>query len=243
MRRIVVFLMLVAVVAGGYMYRKEIKKIWSAATEYPAANTPKEAAELFRKYMGERDYEAAAHYCTANYAKLLRDGASMAKKLGGQIDGLMDKMKMFPETDTPECRLVLFFMDPFPKDALEILVQSEQDQKAVATMAMKPKNLAAEKAQSSMPQEYRVDPDLVQVFYRELPPKVNMVKEKVGDKVVWRFDFVPPATLTRAVNILNQKGEYLTTELRDLSTSVNNDASVKADFRKHLKDTLEKASK
>jgi hypothetical protein len=246
MRRLLFFIMFLGVIGGGfYVYKfrqKELKELVNSVSSYPPAKTPKEAAKLFITAIDARDYEAAASYCTPAYAQILKEGAKEATALGKYIDGLMNKLKGFPETDTPEVRTVLTLLDPFPINTLSIEVNTEGEEKASATFVLNYKNLPAINAQVAMPQRYKVDPDLPMALYRGLGNKVQMVKVKDKDQTYWKLDIVPSPALPQCVKILNQKGDHLGRELRDLSMSVNNDATVRTEFPKNLQETIEKAT-
>src|SRR5262245_51169776 len=136
MRRLLVLVVLGgAVVIGTYLYLYKPDKLsegYDAARGYPAAKNPKQAVDLFVKAIKARDYEYAAKYCTAAYAREMLKANKAAQELGKGVDNLASRL-----TDdhlmTNDLKLILFYLDPFPKQ-VGMVLSRETQQDAVATI-------------------------------------------------------------------------------------------------------------
>ncbi len=91
------------------------KELGQQARGFGVAKTPREAVDLFVRAVKERDYAAAAKYCSGDYADKLRKAHAGASELGGIIDGINSQIddKGFKQD---EITILLGALDPFPSN-------------------------------------------------------------------------------------------------------------------------------
>ncbi len=117
--RPITLLILVALVGGGaYVFffkpewiglaEKKAKEAIQRIEGYAPAKSPREAMEQFHKAVQKRRYDAAAIYCSGDYAAKLKkaSGSAVIDKLNNQI-----AEKGFP---SPKITQVLLMLDPYP---------------------------------------------------------------------------------------------------------------------------------
>jgi len=206
-------------------------------TGYPAAKTPKEAADLFSNAIKERKYSTAAKYCTGPYAEELKSVNDGAKKLGTAIDDLSYRMSE-KSVMNDEMRVVLFFFDPFPKD-FTITVEKPTDTEAVGVITPPAPKLTNHQAKFDT--TWNVD----RTFFNALYPMVNdapVTKVKIkkeGEE--WKLEFPDPASLQKTVLRLKDRANYYAGRLDVLATELKRDAESQSDFKARLKKELEDA--
>ena len=133
MRRLLFFgLAVVVVIGGGYLFLFKRGDVVRAAKGYKKADTPQAAADMFKRAVEKREYDMAAHYCTAGFAEQLVRGSTAAAGLGEAIDNLTYQMKE-RSLIRDEVKVTLYALDPFPKD-VQITVGKENGDTAEATM-------------------------------------------------------------------------------------------------------------
>ena len=135
---LLIILGLIASAAFVVIYRREwwwpyFTKGRLVAEGYNAAKTPDEARDKFRTAVKDRDYEAAAVYCTADYADQLRRGAIAATALAKAIDNLEHQMEV-NGVKSDKVRLVLRLLEPFPREVKLSSVEKKGDDKALVNM-------------------------------------------------------------------------------------------------------------
>jgi hypothetical protein len=248
MRLIMAVVFLGAAGGGGYYLWKhngdinkaaaDVKKDFGGAVDqasgYPDAKTPTEAADLFRKAIKERKYDAAAKYCTGKYAEMLRKGDAGAAKFGEAIDNVSYQMTE-RSVMTDEMKVVLFYLDPFPKD-VSLTVSNETDNDAWVTIAPEGIKLTGSNREFD---SWKIDRQMFGTMYASLPPRVKAVKQ--GD--VWKLDFPAPPQLQTSVTRLNDKYRTYVQKLEILTREIKNEADTKENVKKRMKELLEDAAK
>lgn len=87
----------------------------ATASGYTPAKTPSEAMDKFHEAIQARKYKFAANYCTKDYAEYLTRCHTAASSLGAEIDTIRGWGKE-NGVMTDKLLLVLFRLDPFPKN-------------------------------------------------------------------------------------------------------------------------------
>jgi hypothetical protein len=238
MRNVIVLIALLGAVGGGvYLWvykKKEVKELADSARGYPEAKTPKEAADLFVKAIKERKYDKAAKYTTGKYAELLNKGDDAARKLGEAIDNVSYQMQE-RSVMTDEMKIVLYGLDPFPKNIT--VTVDESGKEPVATIAPEGVRLAGQSTYST----WRIDHGIWSAFSGGVPPagKVKVVKE--GD--AWKLDFPATAAVQTTVARLNEKHKVYVQKLEILTKEIKNEADTKENVMRRMKELLEDAAK
>jgi hypothetical protein len=225
MRKALVVVGLVIIVLGAgflWMERGFLKTLWGKIFReqvkgYTPAKTPNEALDKFREACKDRDYHAAASYCTGDYLEQIDKAADPASELGKQIDalaGLMDDRGV-PSKDTKDC---LKLLDPFPSnfDVLDVKM-ADDGETATATIKelevpelgwnsviVKLRNKAWCKEGSSED----IFRSLSRGIFEGTPPKltppttVKLKAERQGDEKIWKIDFKVTPQLRKSVGRL-----------------------------------------
>jgi hypothetical protein len=212
---------------------------------YNPAKSPDEAMDKFRKAIKERDYKAAAVYCSGDYAEQLRRAAPAAAALGKAIDKLEGQMEV-EGVKSDKCRVVLGLLEPFPREIKMSNLEKKGDDKAVVTIeedfgGLHPVDFNAER--------WNVD---LSVF-RALaggpagnlsigqPVQVGLLREGQGDAQAWKLN-IPVTTEDRnRVNELKDKYQNYVKALEKLQVEVRTDAVTKGDLERRLRTELEEA--
>jgi hypothetical protein len=248
MRSILAIVLLGAAGGGGYYLWKHNGDVNKAAADvkrdlggavdqasgYPDAKTPKEAGDLFRKAIKERKYDMAARYCTDKYAEMLRKGDQGAAKFGEAIDNVSYQMSQ-RSVMTDEMKIVLFCLDPFPKD-VSLTVSNETDKEAWVTIAPEGIRLTGSSHEFDA---WKIDHQMFGTMYASLPPRVKAVKQ--GE--VWKLDFPAPPVLQTSVTRLNDRYRTYVQKLEILTREIKNEADTKENVKKRMKELLEDAAK
>jgi hypothetical protein len=234
MRRLLVVLGVAGIaVLGGYLFlhkRSEVVALYDSASGYPAAKTPQECVDLFKKAIKDRNYERAAKYCTPEYAEQLTRSATAAAALGKSIDGLTSRMND-DGVMTSEMELVLFYNDPFPP-TMTMTVQTTGDKEATASLGVVEPRL-----QSAIPTSWDYDPYFVKGLYAYQPGIVNLVKEKEG----WKIHFpVPPAQRDQVDRVISNHRDYVNA-FKKMSEEIRIERTTKAEVEKRLRELLKDA--
>jgi hypothetical protein len=121
--RLTSLVVLLALVGGaGYVLLFQRDWLFSKAEEgkqllagYSSASTPNEAMDLFRKAVKNRDYRAAAKYCTGDYAEQLAKHGSAIYEIGDLVDRVKNMMseKGFNNLNA---QALVYYLDPFPTE-------------------------------------------------------------------------------------------------------------------------------
>lgn len=242
MPRIIGFVVLIGLIGGGvyiFMFKKTDAE--RLALGYPKAETPQMAADSFKKAINERNYKMAALYCTATYAEQLNRGGEAASKLGTAIDNTGYQMK---ERDVlrDEVKVVLFLLDPFPKD-ISITVDKESGDKAEGQLKFTFPTVAGGPVSSTM---WNLNPKVYNALLPQLknPAGVTVVpmKKENGE---WKFDFTSDAVVQERVGLLNSKGAKYVNVMEQVSSEVKTDPALKetAAATARMKSLLESAAK
>jgi hypothetical protein len=241
MRRLIFFVLAVGVVlGGGYLFLFKRAETVRAAKGYKRADTPQAAADMFKRAVEKREYDMAAHYCTAGFAEQLRRGADAAAGLGEAIDNLTYQMKE-RSLIRDEVKVVFYALDPFPKD-VQITVGKENGDTAEATMVFSQPLLSGNQPSAGT---WNMKSEIFQVFIRSMkrptPTTVVVPMKKEGGE--WKFDFPADAPLQLRVGYLNDKYKNYVNPLEIVTQEVKNDPTTKENVTSRLKTLLEQAAK
>lgn len=217
--RLTSLLILVAIV-GGVGYVALFQRDWVAGlftkgqqtlAGYKDAKTPTEAVEFFLKAVKKRDYEAAALYCSGEYAAQLKKTSEAASAMGGRIDEVLTFIdeKGFM---TDKTRALLRSLDPFPTTLKIGGVGEEKDGKAFAGYV--PTEDAAPPAALVVPPSdlQRLD---ARMFNNNLSPgpllaKFSLKRTGEGDTAKWLIEFpVGPGGLNALAYYRDHHKSYL----------------------------------
>lgn len=239
MRNLIVVLMAVAVVIiGAYLFMFKRTEVVRAAKGYKNAETPQVAADMFKKAIENRDYDMAAHYCTADYAEQLRRGAKSASDMGEAMDDLTYQLKEHALM-RDEVKIVLHALDPFPKE-IQITVSKENGDNAEAAIVFTQPLLTAQPTSGV----WALKPEIYQVYTRSMrfvnPTTVGVAMKK--ESSVWKFDFPSDPALQARVAYINDKHKNYINPMRVVTKEVKNDPSTKENTTKRLKQLLEEAA-
>src|SRR5262249_20994106 len=153
---------------------------------YKNADTPQAAADMFKRAIEKRDYDVAAHYCTAGYGEQLRRGETAAVGLGEALDNLNYQLKE-RSLIRDETKVVLYALKPFPKD-VQITVGKEKGETAEAMLVFSTPVLYGNQPTSG---QWNLKPEIFNVYTRSMrfvnPTTAVVPLKKEGSE--WKFDF------------------------------------------------------
>jgi hypothetical protein len=240
MRQMIFFgLTVVAIVGGAYLFLFKRADTVRAAKGYKDADTPQVAADMFKRAIDKREYDVAAHYCTAGSAEQFRRGADAATNLGTAIDNLGYQMKE-RGLMRDEVKVVLYGMDPFPKDIL-ITVSKESGDTAEATFVFSMPYISNQPTSGA----WNIKQEILQVYCRSMryanATTAIVPMKKEGNQ--WRFDFPADPALQARVGYMNDKYKNYTNPMEMVTLEVKNDPSTKENTTQRLKSLLESAAK
>jgi hypothetical protein len=243
LRRLLLFSFLVIVThAGVYFTFFKRSDAARALLGYKKAETPQIAAEMFKKAIQERKYSYAADYCTPAYAEQLKLSSDAASKLGTALDEFLFQLKE-RELARDELLLVLYLLDPFPKD-ISIQVGSSSADRAEAAMTFALPMFVGGQPNSN---DWKIRPDMLRTLVQTFPVAaatpntVRVAMKKIEGE--WKFDFPVDPTLANRVGILVQKHMNFVNPIDVIKQEIKNDASTKENVIARVKEELEKASK
>ncbi len=208
---------------------------------YSKANTPQEAADLFKKAIEAREYTIAAGYCTKEYGEQLTRGASAATDLAVAIDNLQYQLKE-RGLERDETKLALFLLDPFPKN-ITILVSKESGANADATLTFALPPGGNSQASAG---KWALKPEMFQAFTRSMvytAPTTVKVKLANDPTLGWQFDFPADPALQVRVAYLNDKAKNYVNAMKVITQDVKTDPTTKEDLTNQLKIKLESAAR
>ena len=240
MRQMIFFaLAIVAIFGGAYLVLFKRADTIRLAKGYKDAETPQVAADMFKRAIEKREYEMAAHYCTAGSAEQFRRGADAATNLGTAIDNLGYQMKERGLL-RDEVKVVLYGMDPFPKD-IQITVGKESGDTAEATIVFSMPYISNQPTSGA----WNVKQEILQVYCRSMQhanttTAVVPMKKENGQ---WKFDFPVDATLQARVGYMNDKYKNYVNPMETVTTEIKNDPSTKENVTQRLKSLLESGAK
>jgi hypothetical protein len=252
--RSMIVLLIILVLIGSAVYIGFRKREWwmpyftkarQMAEGYTPAKTPDEARDKFRTAVKDRDYESAAVYCTADYADQLRRGAEAATALGKAIDNLEGQMEV-EGVKSDKVRIVLRYLEPFPKEIKLSNLEKKGDDKAVVTLeedfgGLQPVNFRSEewKVDLSVFRALAGGPEGNLALGQRVP--ITLIREGQGDAAAWKLDIpVKPEDRTR-VDTLKDKYKNYVKALEKLQVEVRTDAVTKTDLERRLRTELEEA--
>ena len=203
-----VSLIILAAIVGGIAYVLVFQRDWLfkkggevvlSAQGYTAAKTPRDAMEKFVKAVKERNYNAAAVYCTNEYADKLKKAHTAAKALGSEIDTVSSYVdeKGFRNDKTT---FLLRALDPFPTNIKIGKVEDAKDKTpAFGIFVLEPLPAFDNPAAIvNMQQEVSgLDPKMFVLYSHALGiavgTPIELKNEGEGDNKAWRIDYkVPP---------------------------------------------------
>jgi hypothetical protein len=208
---------------------------------FAPAKTPAEAMEKFREAIQKRRYDAAARYCTRDYAEVLHQGGTSAARLGQVIDAVRAFMKN-KELQTDRAVLLLHLLDPFPQNlVIHGAVKQLNDREAVGVFAWEPLPVSSSTVPLSAP-ALSVDGKM---FQRCLTPGhlfssggVKLVKEADG----WKLQIVPTPAEQASVRYFTEHAPAYERCLGNFRSDMTNgryDSPVA--FEREVLDALKKA--
>jgi hypothetical protein len=202
---------------------------------FAPAKTPQELLDKFKDAVKRRDYDAAATYCTADYAEQLRKGGPAASKLGTAIDTLEDKLEQ-KGLKSDKVVFVLRSIDPFPKDIkFANLRYKEGEDKATV--------FVGEDVKPVLPIDltgWKYDPTFSRALIRAMPQgtQLGLVRVGEGDKQRWQIDFKVSDALRQAVDQLKDKHMKYVNGFDKLKYEILNTPMTNKDVEKRLKEEL-----
>jgi hypothetical protein len=195
------FLLAVLGLVGGGIYVGFFKRDWwmpyykkgrQAALGFTPAKSPQEAVNKFRDAMKAREYEAAALYCTADYADELHRVAGAGTALGTAIDALEQQMDTSGVLGSDRGRVVLMLLEPFPRETRVVDLQEQGDDSAELTIqedfgALRPPDPGSERWYVNLPSFHALAGGPDGLLASGLPMKVDIVREEEGDDEAWKL--------------------------------------------------------
>src|SRR5262245_34371717 len=241
MRRLIFFAMAVCVViGGGYLYLFKRGDVVRAAKGYKKADTPQAAADMFKRAIEKREYDMAAHYCTADFAEQLRRGSSAGAAIGEAIDNLTYQMKE-RSIIREEVKVVFFALDPFPKE-FQVTVSKENGDTAEAALVFSVPLVVGNQPSAGT---WNMKAEVFQVFVRSMKragsTTVVVPMKKEGGE--WKFDFPADPQLQLRVGYLNDHYKDYVNPMQIVTQEVKNDPTTKENVTSRLKSLLEQAAK
>jgi hypothetical protein len=248
--RVTSLLILVALI-GGAAYIWFFQHDWlmgllrrgqNIAEGYKPARSPSEAMEQFRKAVKDRNYQAAALYCTGDYAKELERNHKAARSIGQDIDKLLKLMES-KNLDSTNSKALLYYLDPFPPNwKVSVEPKKKGDDKAVGGMFA---------AEESIPQrdpklflQPKLDPRLFDNVLLPRFPKgvVEVTREGSGDDAQWKLNIPLHPKQPEAIRLFRDKEK----RIQECLTGLIDDArrgvyERKEQFESHMKSKLENA--
>lgn len=236
---LVMGVVLVAVVVGAYLAIFRRGDVARVAKGYKPADTPQVAADMFKKAIQERNYEYAADYCTAPFAEQLRRGHAAATDYATAIDNLQ-----FQLTERglvrDELKVVLYFLDPFPKDVTITVKDGKDAAEATLVFAAPPVKSGVGEAAG-----WQLKSDISLVYLQSMAFRTGTTAvvpmKKEGD--VWKFDVPVTPKLQTRVGYLNDKYKNYVNPFQIVTQEVKNDPSTRENVTTRLKSLLEQAAK
>jgi hypothetical protein len=213
---------------------------------------PIDVLTRFQKAIRERNYDDAVLCLDGDYAEEFQRGSKAAKKLGQAIDDLSHQVEDVANLRSPTSKVMLRYLDPWPKDFRFKIDHTPGQNNATALIAIdvlppevaKPNDLRGLQGWKMEPKirmslvpldAYLFDAKKVPVG---LPVKLGF--DPARDKG-WRIFFPTSAMLHDKVAYLaEQVGKY-TRALHNLQYGLQHEAMTKADFEAGLRKELEAA--
>lgn len=232
---------LIVLVGGVYLAVFRRGDVARTAKGYKPADTPQVAADMFKKAVQAREYEYAADYCTAGYAEQLKRGAAAGTEYATALDNLM-----FQLTERglvrDELKLVLYNLDPFPKD-VTITVSKESGDSAEAVLTFTPPTLKGGGPADNA--GWQLKPDVFQVFLQSMTFRntTTAVVPMKKDGAAWKFDVPVTAKLQTRVGTLNEKYKNYVNPFEIVTQEVKNDPATRENVTTRLRTLLESAAK
>ncbi len=239
-RLIVIGIVLVLLLVGAYLAIFKRGEVMRNAQGYKKADTPQEAADLFKKAVENRDYEYAADYTTPAYAEQMKRGAAAAKAFATALDNLIYQMKE-RSLIRDETKAVFSLLDPFPKD-ITIVVSKESGDAAEAAIAFATPVFKGNQPASG---QWRLRAEMFNVYLASLPFKnaTTVVVPMKKDPKGWKFDFPADPNLQLRVGHMNEKFKNYVNLFEIVTQEVKNDPSTRENATARLKQLLEEAAK
>jgi hypothetical protein len=251
---VIVLLLIVGAIGFGayyFMTHREsvmevVKKGQQQVQGYTPAKTPDEAVDKFRSAVKARDYDAAAVYCTTDYADQPKRASTAANALATAIDNMLSMMDT-ENIKSDRVTAVLKLLEPFPRDVKVVGgVQKQGDDKATVTLQEDFGNL---KVPDLKAERWSVDLSVFRAlaggpagnFARGLPVEVNLVRVKQGDETAWKLDIPVTPEMKTQVDELRDKYKNYVKALEKLTTEIRAEPTTKADLEAALKRELEQA--
>jgi hypothetical protein len=212
------------------------------AEGYKPARSPSEAMEQFRKAVKDRNYQAAALYCTGDYAEELKRNHDMARRIGQDIDKLLDWMEK-KSLDSKNSKALLYYLDPFPPNwKLSGEPKKKGDDKAIGAFA--PEGSIPERP-TAMLVSAKLDSLLfTNVLLPRFPKGVELTREGSGDDAQWKINVVLAPKQPEALRLFREKYKRLQSSLDSLIDEARRGVYDRAErFESEIKSNLENALK
>ncbi|MCE9566674.1 MAG: hypothetical protein K8U57_32020 [Planctomycetes bacterium] len=241
MARLLGLIVLIGLVGGGvYLFMFKKADTIRTVKGYKKAETPQIAADMFKEAIKNREYEIAASYCTTSYAEQLKRGNVAGGKLATAIDNLtyqMNERKLMRD----EVKIVLFGLDPFPKD-FQVTVSKESGDTAEGTFVFSGPNMSGDNPNLG---GWNLKGEIFNVYTRSMKfPKpgtmVAAMKKEAGE---WKFDFPSDNGLQLRVAYLNEKYMNYVNPMEKVTQEVKNEPETRENATTRIKTLLEQAAK
>ncbi len=244
MKRIIILVVVVVLLAvAGYIVFFRWGDAKRTAGGFKKADTPQVCGEMFRKAIREREYDIAADYVTQPYAEQLKKGAEPGKELGKSLDNLTEQLNS-RGLMRDELQLVLFALDPFPKD-VEVTTADETTSTPKATLLITAPKVGGSTASSG---KWALKAEMLNTLVPTLGSdrilrtnKITFPMKKDGE--VWKIDVPADTNLQTSVTTLKDKYKNFVNPIDDVKENLKTDATTKENVSGELKRMLEQASK
>jgi hypothetical protein len=245
--RLVSLIVLLALLGGaGYVWFFKREWLFERVQEgknlvegYTPAKTPSDAAEKFRKAIKDRNYQAAALYCSGEYGEQLTRCHDAAREIGQSLDKLRNIMEE-KGLNTDNGKMMLYHLDPFPpglklKEVQK--VETKGDKKGEV------KEIAVFVQEDLIPPP-KLEPGLSPMWFTTplhfQIPRVEVKRVGSGDKAEWKLDIpLTPAHRTRITFFMDHH-KSLSGGLETLRDDAKRGTYLKGTFEPRIKEVIKK---
>jgi hypothetical protein len=254
--RSAIFLLAVLGLLGGGTYVALFQRDWwmpyfkkgrHTALGFTPAQSPQEAIDKFRQAMKGREYEAAALYCTGEYAAELRRAASAGEAMGEALDNLQAQMDKSGVQASDRAKVVLLLLEPFPRQTRVVKLDEQGEDKAQVTIeedygTLRPVDLGSERWAVNL------------LFYHALaggptgnlalgqPMEIEIIREDAeDDDEAWKLNLPVTADDRRRIDELINKYNFHVKALDRIREDMRVDAVTRFNLESRLRSELESA--
>jgi hypothetical protein len=210
--------------------KQEVKQVERELKGFTPARTPLEAVDKFRQATSKRDFATAATYCAGEYGQEMTRAAESAQALAVAIDNLREVMDA-EDIKGDKSRVILRYLEPFPK-TFTTEVQEKGPDRAVAVIK--------EDFPGPIQDVYKLDPLMIRVLVKNLPPSVELKSEGEGDQKQWKLNFLVVKELKPSVDRLIEKHAAYVKVLDQLREEIKKDPAKRSRLGDNLMSELVK---